>query len=226
MEELMVSKKDLLLQLAIARKKSRWDGYDCIGDFHEGVYECNYVSPYTIGAHNVDSQLMILLQDWASSDVLNGPILHSRYEIGHDPARSTNIRLKKLLSTHFECDLTETYATNVFPFVKRGGMSATVELATLKRAAKEFTVPQIKIVAPRFAVCLGKAAFDAVASVVDQPSSKNMEDAVSSPFMLGSTKVWCQAHTGQMGVNNRGGFENVSKDWAAMSKDFYSAANR
>ena len=63
----VASKKDELLQLAISRKHSRWDGYDCIGDFHGGVYECNYVSPYTIGAHNVDSPLMILLQDWAYS---------------------------------------------------------------------------------------------------------------------------------------------------------------
>jgi uracil-DNA glycosylase len=220
----MASKKDLLLQLAIVRKKSRWDGYHCVGDFHEGVYECNYVSPYTIGAHNVDSPLMLLLQDWASSDVLNGTVLHSRYEVGHDPKRSTNIHLKKLLMTHFSCDLTETYATNVFPFVKRGGMSASVEPLMLKRAAEEFAVPQIRIVAPRFAICLGKAAFDAIASAEGRPSYKNMDDAISSPFMMGPTKVWCQAHTGQMGMNNRGGFENVSKDWAAMAKDFDDSA--
>src|SRR5262249_9204975 len=122
----MVSKKDELLQLAISRKHSRWDGYDCIGDFHGGVYECNYVSPYTIGAHNVDSPLMILLQDWASSDVLSGPILHERYQVGHDPERTTNKRLQQLLLEHFKYNLRDVYATNVFPYVKRGSMNASI----------------------------------------------------------------------------------------------------
>jgi uracil-DNA glycosylase len=216
----VASKKDRLLQLAIFRKNSRWDGYDCIGDFHEGVYECSYVSPYTIGAHNVGSPLMILLQDWASSDVLNGLVLHEHYQIGHDPARTTNIRLQKLLHDHFNCALKDTYATNVFPFVKRGPMKATIPRAILARAARQFAIPQIEIVAPRLAVCLGKAAFDAVATAAGQPRTETLDDAISSPFVIGETKVWCQAHTGQMGVSNRGGIENVSKDWAVMAKDF------
>lgn len=219
----MASKKDRLLELAILRKNSRWNGYACIGDFHNGIYECSYVSPYTISAHNVDSPLMILLQDWASSDVLSGPILHERYQIGHDPKRTTNIRLKKLLLKHFKCTLDDTYATNVFPFVKYGPMNARIDTAFLIKAATEFAARQIEIVTPRYAVCLGKVAFNAVAAAARQPRAKSLGDAISSPFMLGATKVWCQSHTGQMGVNNRGGFEIVSKDWAAMAEEFFGA---
>jgi uracil-DNA glycosylase len=218
----VASKKDRLLELAILRRNSRWNGYACIGDFHDGIYECSYVSPYTISAHNVDSPLMILLQDWASSDVLSGPILHERYQVGYDPKRITNIRLKSLLHEHFKCSLEDTYATNVFPFVKRGAMNAQIEASILAKAATEFAIPQIKIVAPRFAVCLGKAAFDAVATAAGQPRAKRLSEALSSPFILGKTKIWCQSHTGQMGVNNRGGIENISDDWAAMAEQFFS----
>ena len=221
----MVSKKDNLLRLAISRKNSRWDGYDCISDFHGGVYECNYVSPYTIGAHNADSPLMILLQDWASSDVLSGPILHERYQIGHDSTRPTNVQLQNLLFDHFKLKLRDTYATNVFPFVKRGPMKSQIDSKALIKAAEVFAIPQIEIVAPRFAVCFGKDAFRAVATAAGHrvAANMNMNEAISSPFMMGTTKVWCQAHTGRMGVSNRGGIEKVSDDWATMSKDFFGA---
>lgn len=139
-----------------------------------------------------------------------------------DPKRITNVRLKKLLLKHFKCTLTDTYATNVFPFVKHGPMSARIDSAILLKAASEFAVRQIEIVAPRFAVCLGKVAFGALASAAGRPRAQSLNDAISSPFMLGKTKVWCQSHTGQMGVNNRGGIENISKDWAAMAEQFFS----
>jgi hypothetical protein len=103
--------------------------------------------------------------------------------------------------------LKDTYATNVFPFVKRGSMDAPIPPAVLTRAATVFAIPQIEIVAPRFAICLGKAAFDAAATAAGHSASTSMNEAISSPFVLGTTKVWCQAHTGQMGVNNRGGLE-------------------
>jgi restriction system protein len=179
------------------------------------------VSPYTIGAQNVDSELMILLQDWASDDVLRDDYLDTRVTVGHDPSRGTNKRLKELLRKHLRLELSEVYATNVFPFIKRGPMNKSKAKRDLVRAAREFALPQIEIVGPRLAVCLGKAAFNAVAIASGSRPAKSLAEAIekASPFEIGNTQVWCQAHTGQQGTNyrNRGEADQVARDWDRMA---------
>lgn len=223
----MASKHDRLLALARRRQNVTWPrerGYKCIGDYRQGAYECDFVSPYTKGACNVDAEVMILLQDWASDDVLSGPYLHAGVTIGHDPRRGTNKRLQKLLREHFPLELKDVYATNVFPFIKVGRTDAPIPRRDLVRAAREFALPQIEIVEPRIAVCLGRAAFDAVAIAAGRDRSESLADAVEarSPFQIGSTQVWCQAHTGQQGTNyrNRNRIDQVDQDWARMAVEY------
>jgi uracil-DNA glycosylase len=217
----MPTKESQLLALARARQKCEWAGcrYKRIGDYCDGKYECNFVSPYTRSACNVDADLMVLLQDWASDEVLSGDFLESRCTLGHDPKRWTNKHLKNLLEKHFKVRFEDIYATNVFPLVKLGSMSASIKPSDLIRAATEFALPQIGIIAPRLAICLGKAAFNAVAVAAGMPKAKTLDNAIESPFLAGKTKVWCQAHTGQQSRNfrNRGGVDRVSKDWARMA---------
>ena len=219
----MIDKHARLLKLARLRQESRWPGYRCIGDYCKRRYECDFVSPYTRSAGNVDAELMILLQDWSSDDVLSGPYLHARCTVGHDPGRGTNQRLKRLLLQHFGLELKGVYATNVFPFVKLGAMSASIPMRDLVRAAREFALPQIEIVGPWLAVCLGKAAFDAVALAACRRRAGSLAEAIESPFEIGGTQVWCQAHTGQLGTNarNRNGADQVAKDWASMAAVYY-----
>ena len=92
----VMDKAARLLELAHRRQATRWPGYGCIADYHGGAYECGVVSPYK-SAGNLDASLMVLLQDWASDDVLRGPLLQERVKQGHDPGRQTNRRLKELL---------------------------------------------------------------------------------------------------------------------------------
>lgn len=213
------NKRARLLELARRRQSSRWPPHRCVGDYHSGVYECDYVSPYTKSAQNVDASIMVLLQDWASDAELSGEIDTGARDLGYSPTNQTNIRLKKLLHDHLGLTLADTYATNVFPFVKLGAMNADVPMRDLVRAAAEFAIPQIEIVAPRIAVCLGKAAYNAVRRAAGRHMAKTLEEAISSPFSLGSTQVWCQAHTGSIGTNNRnkGGVDRVTADWQRMA---------
>lgn len=216
----MLDKHARLLEVANRRQKSRWPGYKCIGDYHGGVYECEFVSPYTKSAGHVDAELMILLQDWAADDFLSGPVLHDLITVGHDPRRRTNQELRRLLRRHFGLGLEDVYATNVFPFVKLGSMNKQIRRKDLVRAAEEFALPQIEIVGPRLAVCLGKNTFDAVMLAAGRRGTKSLADAIaSSPFEIGGTQVWCQAHTGPQGTNyrNRSRVNQVAKDWARMT---------
>jgi len=212
----MTDKAARLMELARRRQATRWEGYCCIGDYHEGVYECDFVSPYSRSAHNADAQVMVLLQDWSSDEVLSGPYLEAAATLGHDTSRVTNKRLKDLLCRHLELDLEQVYATNVFPFVKRGAIKASIPMHDLMRAARVFAIPQIEIVAPRLAICLGKAAFDAVVTAAGGHRSGSLADAIEFPF--GNTQLWCQARTGQQGTNqrNRIGPGQVERDWGHM----------
>jgi hypothetical protein len=219
-----MDKHTRLLALATLRKNTRWPDYKCIGDYHGGAYECDFVSPYTKSAGNVDAELMVLLQDWASDDVLSRPLLHDRIILGHDSTVRTNQRLRRLLLQHFRMELEQVYATNLFPFVKLGAKNARIPIRDLVRAAREFAVPQIEVVRPRLVVCLGKATFDAIAVAVGRRPTESIEHAidVASPLYFAGTQVWCQAHTSQQGTNNRNrnGLDQVEKDWARMATPY------
>ena len=218
----MDKRKDLLA-LARLRQQTRWEGYKCIGDadYHDGIYECDYVSPYTKSAGNVDADIMIMLQDWSSDEDMKKPV--NWVDLGYDPTYPTNVNLINLLQSTFGTALRETYATNLFPFVKLGGMSASIPHRDLVAAAREFAIPQIQIVRPRLVICLGLATFNALRRARGLGTCPSIDLAVSVPFDVEGSRVWCQAHTGRLGQNNRnrGGIDRVSSDWARMKEDVF-----
>lgn len=217
-----LDKRKELLKLGKKRRETQWSGYKGIGDFHDGIYECDFVSPYTKSAGSVDADIMVLLQDWSSEGRLSGPVDEGSRILGYSSRIPTNINLKKLLKEHFDLELSEVFATNLFPLIKSGHMSAAIPQKDYVRAAHEFAIPQIKIVNPRIAVCLGKSVFNSLRLACGLKKISMMDDAIGSPFMIESTLVWCLAHTGTLGTNNRnkGGIDRVNGDWARMASEY------
>lgn len=210
-----------LLELARRRQSCRWPGYKPLADYHDGAYECDFVSPYTKSARNVDATVMIFLQDWSSHDRLSAEVDAEAVALGHTPSLPTNRNLARLLDVHLGLTLGETYGTNLFPFIKSGGLSASIPTRDLERAAREFAVPQIDIVAPRLVVCLGLKTFNALRKALWLEVASTINAAIGEPFSHGRSRMWCQAHTGALGQNgrNRGGIDRVSQDWSAMKAD-------
>jgi uracil-DNA glycosylase len=213
-----MDKHSRLLELARNRQRARWPRYKCIGDYEGGRYECDFVSPYTKAAHNLDAQVMVLLQDWSSDERLARPLDVEAARLGYTPSLRTNENLQALLLCYFGLSLADVFATNVFPFVKAGPLNAPIRMRDLVQAAREFAIPQIEIIGARIAVCLGKAAYNAIRLAAGFARVATLDEAIRSPFPLGVTQVWCQAHTGTLGTNNRnkGGVDRVSEDWARM----------
>src|SRR3972149_3307097 len=96
-----MNKRKELLALAKKRQATRWDGYKGIGDYHGGVYECDFVSPYTKTAGDVDADIMVMLQDWWSDDGMSGPIDEDSVTLGYGRTNRTNINLIRLLRETF-----------------------------------------------------------------------------------------------------------------------------
>ena len=117
----------------------------------------SWVSPYTKGS-NASGGIALVLQDWASADGL-GETPHPEIQLhGRAPWLLTNRRLQELLASVLGTNLSAVYATNIFPFVKRGRMSAPLPTAELLGVARRFAVRELELAKPSVVLALGGAA--------------------------------------------------------------------
>ncbi|MCZ6813453.1 MAG: hypothetical protein O7F14_05310, partial [Alphaproteobacteria bacterium] len=107
--------------------------------------------------------------------------------------------------------------TNVFPFVKSGGMSEDIPLGHLKSCAMRFTLPEIVIVSPKIVICLGLATFKSLMRAKGLKGSPLLSEAIDSPFDIDNSKVYCVGHTGALGMNKRGRSQ-VDSDWQLLAE--------
>jgi hypothetical protein len=184
-----MDKRAELLALAKLRQATHWTGYKSIRDYHEGAYECDFVSPYTKTAGNVDAEIMILLQDWSSDESLRESCDEETANLGYTPSLPTNKTLINLLHKTFELPLYDIYATNLFPFVKQGRMSDRIPQRDLIAAALKFALPQVRIVSPKLVICLGLVTFNALRQACHWNPCRTLSAVIESPFNIGTTRV-------------------------------------
>lgn len=215
----MPNKREQLSELATKRKTSLYDGYFNLSDFHDGLYDGDFISPYTKSAGNLDAETMIIGQDWASQEYLEKEPKDFLVELGYDPSLPTNKNLIRLLSKHLNEELTNTYMTNLFPFIKPGGMSEFIPAKDYARAALDYALPQIEIISPRKVICLGMDVYNTLAKVLGYRRASNLNEATQHPLRVNGSKIYAQAHTGGLGRanRNRGGIDRVSSDWSEMA---------
>jgi restriction system protein len=162
---------------------------------------------------------MIVLQDWSSDSSMLGPFDEESAWLGYTPGLPTNRNLIRLLQATFGLGLGDTYATNLFPFIKLGGMDSKIPRKDLLRAAEEFALPQIRIVNPKHVICAGGfETFNALRRASGLGRCQNVGSALQHSFVVGRARIWCQAHTGARGQSNRGGAEQVGRDWLNMKQ--------
>ncbi len=57
--------------------------------------------------------------------------------------------------------------------------------------------------------------FNALREASALPRFQRLDAAISNPWQLNDTAIWCQAHTGTLGQRNRGA-ERAAHDWLTM----------
>ena len=215
-----MTKSEKIEALGLLRKRTHFDGFHDLGEYHSGAYDCEYVSPYTLSAGNFDARVAFILQDWASHESLIAKLDMNVVKLGYTPSQPTNVNLIDLLRRHLNMSLDEVFVTNLFPFIKSGGDSARIPAKPLRRAASMFAIPQVRIVHPVFAVCLGLQVFNTLRSEFGLKQVKNLDEGMDSSFEDGGTQYRCQAHTGTFGRINRNHRGCVERDWRQMSCAF------
>lgn len=97
------------------------------GDYDYDFREC--VSLYTKTAGNRHADYLLVLEDWASDEGLKKRGFDSRMqEQGHDETITPNKRLKELPGRVLATDLSETYGTNSFVFIRPGSTGTGLKL--------------------------------------------------------------------------------------------------
>ena len=199
------------------------DGCFALGHFHAGYYECDFVSPWTISAQNVEANLFIVLQDWCGSKYLARPVRPEVQEHGYDDKLPTNRNLLSLLA-ETELKFCQIFGTNAFPWIKTGDLNAKLVQNHLDQAFLDFVVPQIRVVGPKIVVLFGLMVHEAACRAFDLCPEKNLSEAIDNPFHFDGVLYFTVAHTGRWIHKNRG-WEQSLNDWrrikvALLKADF------
>jgi restriction system protein len=90
---------------------------------------------------------MIFGKDWVSSETLAGERDPERKRPGQGWNVPTNRNLRRYLRDHMGgLEFSQTYATNVFPFIKIGKKNAAIRATDMRYAAEKYALPASRIV--------------------------------------------------------------------------------
>lgn len=214
-----MNKEERLRELAILRKNSKVEGCKNIHEFQNGAFDKKFhVSPWTNSAKNVDSDLMLLGQDWVGSDWLSDTDNLKYADIGMDPTIQTNKNINKYLK-FFELEFKDIYATNAFVFVKNGKMSSAIENKIFNECISTYAIPQIEIVRPKMVICLGAITLNAVRKAIHaKPIGFSTAHIDYANFK--GIKIFGTYHPGGMGTANAGGFQKAEDKWKILAKEY------
>jgi len=215
--------KDLLLkELGKKRQMDQLEnfpeGYTQVEDHFPEFDEFNLVSPFTKSARNLSSQIMVVAQDWSSSEGIK-KIGAEEIRLGYTPSLATNLNLHTLLKKHFGVPFKDVYATNLFVFIKPGTMSARIPARLFDYSALNYTSKEIEIVSPKLVICLGSTTYARLTKVMSG-KAKDWKESLTSPNKYLNSYVIGVPHTGGLGTANVGGLEKVDKIWSKVA-DFY-----
>ncbi len=214
-----MNKTDKLKNLAIKRKNAVLIGCKNVQEFQNGKFDTEFnVSPWTNSAKNVDADLMLIGQDWASADWLNDPANLEYASLGRNPNLETNKNIDKYLKL-FGLEFSDIYATNAFVFIKHGKMSGAISDKIFNDCVVNYTIPQIEIVKPKMVICLGAKTLNAVRKAIEKPPIK-ISGGHLEFVEHGGSKIFGTYHTGGMGTANAGGKQNAEQHWRFLAQEY------
>ena len=195
--------------------------YKQVGDFHGGIYDTwGHVSPWSKSACNVESPVMIVAQDWTSEE--SAKRTPTNFELGYSPELPTNKNLQNFLNDYLDLKFSDIYATNLFVFVKPGGLSARIPFKDLMYSAKTYTLQEIEIVRPQAVICLGSSTFRSLCKAIGV-KSPDFKNSVDNPIGYKGSRIFGVPHTGGLGTMNAGGLMKVKEIWARLALQLNSS---
>jgi len=221
-----IDKHAALAKLVALRRSEESEKYFVLHRFDNGAWDFDHVVPWTKSARNVDAKLMIIGQDWASEKSLRDPKHNTpdrvalRKELGQDPHLPTNKNLKRWLGL-FDVTWEQIYATDVSVFIKPGLITNKVPMSVLKHCAERYTIPELKIVRPLMAICLGANTFNSLRLALGR-SRMRLREALqpNAHTYENGTEIYGVPHAGGLGLASYGGHTGVEPIWQQLAARF------
>ena len=224
--------RDLVCKRKEATAGTRSSGYSRdykkLGDFHpyidvNGVkWELDpedniHLVPWS-KTSNIESDIMIIAQDWASEEFIKSNEDKSHYTIGYAPKLKTNKFLEKFLGQYFHIKFDNIYRTDAFVFVKPDGMSTKIPPRDIRLSVRNYIIPLIDIMKPKSIISIGGAAYNCIRLEynLDYLAIKCADEAVI--IGDGGSRLWCVPHTGGRGVSLTKG--QSAERWSMIAKDY------
>ena len=223
----MEDKEKRMLALAEKRRLDPLDKlskpYLQVEEIDDGNWEgCKLVSPRSKSSFNLNSDLMIIMQDWASHDPNPSQVRINKsndcdsreflFKNGYHPKTKTNTNLQVLLHDTFRLEFKDVYITNLFVFIKIGKMNERIPRCDLNYSASTYTLNEIDIVNPKLIICLGEATYLTLTKLITSESVK-FRESLSNPINYRGSVIYGVPHTSPLGIANCGGFLEAKNIW-------------
>jgi len=161
-----------------------------------------------------------VLNDWCNINCVDENEILELERLGYGKNNDTNDKLDNLLDEHLNLSRKDVYITNAFPYLKPGALDKKISGPIMSWSIKEFLIPQIEIIKPKFVICLGysgifirkilfKCKEESILKCIN--SNNNMDKYVKTKSI-----IFCQYHPGVRPVNATP--EVVNKNWTKMVK--------
>lgn len=202
--------------------------------------KCNEINLWTYWqGHGLtdfsDVKIMLVGQDWGSEKFETDSIRRiqevqnnkRKNDYDENMKSQTNRNLYKLfLCLGYDIAKLDSrlFFTNYSLGYRRDSETGNMTKALLRQDKAAFD-KLVEIVQPEVIICLGKMVSEMVTGCTLKEFGKRLDQGVISSKLPADSKikVYCVGHCGSRGVGNRGGMENMEKDWNNIKEDMKRA---
>lgn len=192
---------------------------DCDG----GIFDSDHIGPWSIWEGNLDTQLMIIGQDWGGTqdyqkykgrdpdhNSSNKTILHLLYSIGIEiPPPSMSNSTQSIV-----------FLTNAILCLKKGKLGAPVKREWFENCGPHYLKPLIEIVKPKVVVSLGRYAYQSLCTLYGLPKMRFRDVVDQKDAFLLSDKMlyFAMYHCSPRVLLTHRKFEQQKADWQRVKK--------
>lgn len=205
---------------------------DCEG----GIYDSNHIGPYSRWQGNIDSNVMVVGQDWGTVKwFVDYRGRESRRKSGDVVLNKTNENLIKLLGSigiNIERQPAvdtrgEVFFTNAILCLKKDtgkGIQSKVKKKWYDDCGEEFLRSLIENLNPKVVITLGTYARDCVLDAFKvgnnnyRVTMKQSIDESPNGIPIGNSLLYPVFHCGARGTNQNRSFDEQVRDWARIKK--------
>ncbi len=223
-----MSKENKYQALVNDRKHCRvCNGLTNPADCAQGAYDSNHIGPWSIWQGNINTDLMVVAQDWGDTDSF---LKNSGLEHAKSPTNKNLVTLLESVGINIELPPEfsgykgEIFLTNAILCLKEGGAQAPVKQEWFEQCGKRYLSSLIEIIEPKVLISLGENAYHAIKGLYNLQKMRFRDAVNSAPLELSNNiQYFPMYHCGSRIMNTHRNFKQQTADWAKVELEINSS---